>query len=263
MRALYAGVFVVSAWAAISCSDSGEDSGSGAGAGMGAASGASGSSTGGSSAGTGTGGSAASATGGAGGAGGVGGGAGASSGGSGGQIESDLIGYWVWEQKIEDGTVTLTVTDADMESKVGPSGWEGCPEGILCTKYGIQKLAFGPEGQFWRMNNVKTGSDSNLIGSYTVDGSTVTVNKERNYSCAHPEQNEVSTGTGYFAWKIEGDRLWVSSMQATAPTDPTNWLVLKPVSETDFYGKYMVRICQDYGKEPKCYQGCFSNDYGK
>ena len=52
---------------------------------------------------------------------------------------TELTGYWVWVKQVEDGQVTLEVTDEDMEPKVGPSGWPDCPNGILCTRYGIHR----------------------------------------------------------------------------------------------------------------------------
>src|SRR5687767_2796837 len=51
-----------------------------------------------------------------------------------------LVGYWVWRQTIQDGAVSMDITEDDMEWMVGPGGWPGCPDGISCTRYGIHLI---------------------------------------------------------------------------------------------------------------------------
>ena len=38
--------------------------------------------------------------------------------------------------------------------------------------------------------------------------------------------------------------------------EPTTWLVYKPVSRDDYYGKYMIRYCQPFD-EFVCQEACF------
>src|SRR5262245_45144566 len=98
--------------------------------------------------------------------GGVGGGSAGAGGGSGGAAPTPLTGYWVWTKEIDNGQVVLEITDADMEPKVGPTGWRGCPDGILCTHYGIQKIAFGETGRLHHQLNVFTSSDFQTLGTW-------------------------------------------------------------------------------------------------
>src|SRR5262245_53390450 len=91
---------------------------------------------------------------------------GAGTGASGGGAPGPIAGYWVWTKQIENDQVALEITDADMEPKVGPSGWAGCPDGILCTHYGIQKVAFGETGKLHYQHNVFTSSDFQTLGTW-------------------------------------------------------------------------------------------------
>jgi hypothetical protein len=136
--------------------------------------------------------------------------AGCGSGGGDGNGNSELSGYWVWVQEVEDGQVVLEVTDEDMEARVGPSGWPDCPAGILCTRYGIQKVAFGAGGRFHYGYNVHTSSDYQTLGTLSSGDGVASFSKEVRFSCAHPEQTNEDPAEGTFLYRFEGGRLWIS-----------------------------------------------------
>lgn len=172
-----------------------------------------------------------------------------------------LAGYWVWARTIENNEVKLEISDDDLKIDT----WPGCPVGITCTHFGYKKLAFGPQGEFWYMTNATTSSDSNHIGDYSVTKGTINIDRSISYSCAHPGVPKEYDKTEYAAWSMVGDELWVSAtvFLADPPVVTNDWVVYRRVSEADFYGKYMIRVCQDRGKDPRCYEGCFSRDYGR
>jgi len=185
-----------------------------------------------------------------------------------GAAPGQLQGYWVWKQEVDNGSVVLTITDADMVGKVGPTGWPGCPTGILCTHYGIRKLAFGPTGKGHYIYNVMTSSDYQFPGTYSVAGDVVTYVRLGKYSCAHPNDLDSNQSTRYFRYKMVGaDELWVGvttlgtgdvPWATTAPpASPTRWVVYKRITKTEFYGKYMIRICQPVSGY-SCNAGCSS-----
>lgn len=192
------------------------------------------------------------------------GGAGGTGGdGSGGSTSSTLEGYWVWTKQVENGAVTLEITDADMEPKVGPGGWPGCPEGILCTRYGIHKVAFGDGGRLHQQHNVTTSSDFQTLGTWAdASGGAATFQREEQFSCAHPDAVNADVVPGGFRYRHEAGELWISvsgfgGFPFVDPgAEPTTWLVYKPVTRDDYYGKYMIRVCQPFD-DHTCHEGCF------
>jgi hypothetical protein len=193
------------------------------------------------------------------------GGGGASSSGTGGAPATEIDGYWVWTRQIEDGAVTLEVTDADMEPRVGSSGWPGCPDGILCTRYGIHKVAFGENGRLHQQHNVMTSSDFQTLGTWADQGAGLGgFERQEQYSCAHPDSVNADVVPGAFRYRVEAGELWVSvngffGFAFSDPgVEPTTWLVYKPVSREDYYDRYMIRVCQPFD-EFTCHEACFDD----
>ena len=189
---------------------------------------------------------------------------GAGTGASGGAAPGPLAGYWVWTKQIDNDQVTLEITDADMEPKVGSSGWSGCPEGILCTHYGIHKVAFGETGALHYQHNVFTSSDFQTLGTWADSGGGVgSFERQVQFSCAHPEQVSMEVASGGFRHQMMNGELWIgaSDFGSSFPfyddgNPPTRWIAYKPVTREDYYGKYMIRVCQPHdGFE--CYEACF------
>ncbi len=180
---------------------------------------------------------------------------------------TEVTGYWVWVAQVEDGQVVLEVTDADMETMVGTSGWPDCPAGIICTRYGIHKVAFGESGRFHYGFNVHTSSDYQTIGTYTAADGVGQVVKEARFSCAHPNDTNFDAATTDFVYHFEGDELWIGvrgfnafelPFTGTPETEPTRYNVYKSVSREDYYGRYMIRICQAAPGD-SCHEGCTDN----
>jgi hypothetical protein len=180
---------------------------------------------------------------------------------------SELSGYWVWVREVEDGQTVLEVTDADMEPKVGSAGWPNCPDGILCTRYGIHKVAFGTDGAFHYGYNVHTSSDYQTLGSVSAADGVASFSKAVRFSCAHPNQTNTDPRDGTFLYKFEDDELWISvsgfsgfevPFAGEAGSEPNRWLVFKSVTRQQYYGQYMIRICQASGDDT-CHDGCFSD----
>jgi len=204
--------------------------------------------------------SSASTGGGEGGSAGAGGG---TSSGSGGAASTPLEGYWVWTKQIDNGQVVLEITDADMEPKVGSAGWRGCPDGIICTRYGIQKIAFGETGRLHFQHNVFTSSDFQTLGTWAdgTDGHG-SFERQEQFSCAHPEQVNADVVPGGFRYEmVDGElRLGVGDFGSFSLYDdgaePMRWVAYKAVTRDDYYGKYMIRVCQPHdGFE--CHMACF------
>jgi hypothetical protein len=187
-----------------------------------------------------------------------------STGASGGGSPGPLAGYWVWTRQIENDQVILEITDADMEPKVGSAGWPQCPDGILCTHYGIQKVAFGATGRLHYQLNVFTSSDFQTLGTWSegTEGHG-TFERQEQLSCAHPEQvNADVVGGGFRHQMVGGElRIGVPDFGSSFPfyddgNEPARWISYKPVSREDYYGKYMIRVCQPHdGYE--CHEACF------
>ena len=180
---------------------------------------------------------------------------------------TEVTGYWVWVRTVDNGNTVLEITDADMEPKVGPTGWPDCPSGILCTRYGIHKVAFGDSGRIHYGYNVHTSSDYQTLGTYTAADGVGRVVKETRFSCAHPDDTNSNAATTDFVYHFDGDELWVGvgsfsgfelPLAGTPETEPTRWIVYKPVTREEYYGKYMIRICQASG-DSECHEGCFDD----
>lgn len=183
---------------------------------------------------------------------------------------SSLGGFWVWRSVRERGHTVRIVTDQDMVPLVGPDGWFGCPNRYICTHYGINALALGPEGELWLVHNVVTSSDFQQIGTYVAAGGVLTFERQRFYSCAHPNRNDPTPVTLYLRYRMESDELWVGAdaggdvALTTSPRgEPSSWMVFRRVSEQEFLERYLLRHCQDDGREPRCFEGCTSDDYGR
>ncbi|MFH2007773.1 MAG: hypothetical protein ABI333_14420 [bacterium] len=180
---------------------------------------------------------------------------------------TEVTGYWVWVRTVEDGATVQTITDADMEPKVGPSGWPDCPSGILCTRYGIHKVAFGDSGRIHYGFNVNTSSDYQTLGTFSAADGVGQVIKEVRFSCAHPGDTNSDAATTDFVYHFDGDELWLGvrsfsgfelPLTGTPETAPTRYIVFKQVTREDYYGKYMIRICQASGGDT-CHDGCFDD----
>jgi hypothetical protein len=183
---------------------------------------------------------------------------------------AELTGFWVWRSVRERGHTVRIVTDQDMEPREGPMGWLGCPNRYVCTHYGINALALGPEGEFWLVNNVVTSSDFQQIGTYVASEAVLTFERQRFYSCAHPNRNDPTPVTLHLRYHMENDELWVGAdaegdvaFMASPQGETDSWMVFRRVSERDFFERYLLRRCQDDGREPRCYEGCSSEQYGR
>jgi hypothetical protein len=171
-------------------------------------------------------------------------------------------GYWVWKEVIEDGKTTLTITDADMQWKVGASGWPGCPAGISCTKYGIH-VFYANATRLHHMHRVTTGSDSQEYGSYTAADGVITFKQEQTFSCAHPKDPSTypNAKTLYARYKRMGDDFLITPW---ADKDPgaaaTKWTVYRPISKVDAHNKYDHPFCGEVREGGKCHCLCPSQD---
>ena len=173
---------------------------------------------------------------------------------------ASLEGYWVWKEVVEGDKVTSTFTDADMTWKVGPSGWPGCPDGISCTKYGIDVL-YVNASRFHHMHRVTTGSDFQDYGSYTVAGDKIMYAQQQAYSCAHPKAASTypSPATKYARFKRMGADLWVSDFSDKDPST-AKWTVYRPTTKADAHNKYSLYFCGEMREGGKCHCLCPSRD---
>lgn len=169
-------------------------------------------------------------------------------------------GYWVWKEVVENDKTTTTITDADMTWKVGSSGWPGCPDGISCTKYGIDVLYVNAT-RFHRMHRVTTGSDYQDYGSYTVDVDKITYKQEQSFSCAHPKDPATypSAATKYARVKKMGEDLWISDF-SDKDGAPTKWTVYRATTKADAHNKYDHPFCGEMREGGKCHCLCPSQD---
>jgi hypothetical protein len=182
---------------------------------------------------------------------------------------TQLAGWWVWAQEVENGEVILTINHEDMIVKVGPSGWDGCPDGIICTHYGIYKFAFDASGFVHFIHNVNTSSDFQYEGTTTVDGELVAYSFNEHFSCAHPDINDTEVRTGFFIARIVDGNLWVSvsgfggdpQFFSEPPVDPQRWVVYRPITQEEFETTYMIRLCQA-PTDDGCHPDCFPESYG-
>jgi hypothetical protein len=179
-----------------------------------------------------------------------------------GQGAEDLVGYWVYTKIIKDGTVTL-----EREKPLG-------------NGQGLHKFAFAENGRAFYIYNAPTLSDFDHPGTFEVSEHLVSYHEIMKYSCAHPHpkdenSNALNPATTYsFFHKVGSDELWFSIELATgfnntpfhkskpASEPSTNqgmWMVFQRISEQDFYGKHMIRVCQGSPKCP-CHPDCPSKD---
>jgi hypothetical protein len=188
---------------------------------------------------------------------------GGTGGGTGGGVSDvDVEGYWLWYQHIEDDQLVLQIEDEDLQ--IG--NWPGCPNGIICTHYGIMKLAFGSNGLAHFIFNVMTSSDYQTPGTYTLAGDMLNYVGTERFSCAHPNEDDQTERDRFTPVQLVDGNLWVgvTGFQGfqlpffeQPTTDPTRWIVFRPISQADFYGKYMIRVCQALPNDP-CHPDCSS-----
>jgi len=175
------------------------------------------------------------------------------------------VGSWLWVRQVEDGTVVLEITEADLQTQVGPSGWEGCPSGIICTHYGIDKLQVEAGGVTKWIRNVVTSSDFEYFGSVSATGDLLHFRFDDHFSCAHPDVRDTELRERFSRYRIDGDGLlWLSVTSLTGelpfatsePADPSLWLVFRPITAAEFDDDYAIRLCQA-ATDDECHPACF------
>jgi hypothetical protein len=162
------------------------------------------------------------------------------------------------------------ISDDDLTPLVGPAFREGCPFEVACTRYGVHLLALGPSSELWLVLDATTSSDQQHVGRYTLAGSDgIKLERERYYSCAHPDVHDVTPTSFELRYRRVGEDLWIASAQAgwldvgSAPAAPHHWIVFRRVERDDFLNRYLRRRCQDGGHAPRCDPGCASDRYGR
>ncbi|MDQ3032047.1 MAG: hypothetical protein M3Y87_06500 [Myxococcota bacterium] len=181
-----------------------------------------------------------------------------------------LEGYWVWKETREDGAVRTEISEEDLEWMVGPTGWEGCPEGISCTEHGIHVVAFASGGRAHYVHRVTTGSDTQHPATFTVEGDLLEYHRTEQFSCAHPPGgSEANAGDFYARFRREADDLWLSvsgfsglPFESSVPdAAPSRWIVFRPITQADFHGRYDHPYCGAARKGvPACHDLCASDD---
>lgn len=173
-------------------------------------------------------------------------------------------GFYVWWRKVtEDGsgsyTVDQEITEEDMEWKVGPTGWSGCPEGVSCTHYGINMVGFEPaSGRYHFQRAVTTGSDYQKYGVYTFDEGAVEVTFEQSYSCAHPTGGPYdTTETQSFTANVDdAGLLWLQGFDGAGAGQ---YWIYRPVTNYDAHHRYWWYYCG--GPAETCHCLCSSTDF--
>ncbi len=176
-----------------------------------------------------------------------------------------LSGHWLWYQQVEAGQVVLTIEEADLQV----ADWPGCPQGIICTHYGIRKFDFEPSGAVAYIYNVTTSSDFEYEGTFSVADDLVSYSFDTHFSCAHPDINDTDTRAGYFRYRAQDGNLWVSvtgfdgdlPFSSQPPDSPDRWIVFRPVTPEDYASRYMIRLCQA-ATDDGCHPHCFPESYG-
>lgn len=181
----------------------------------------------------------------------------------------ELVGWWVWKQT-RDGDTVEDITDADMEWKVGPSGWPGCPDGISCTRTGILVVGFSSEGRAHVMHRVPTGSDTQHPATYTLEGDLLWYHRTDKFSCAHPPGGSTADAADFYArWRREGEDLWLSVVRfgglpfasSEPEPEPTVWIVFRPITREEAHGRYDHPYCGAARKGVEsCHPLCDSTD---
>jgi hypothetical protein len=54
-----------------------------------------------------------------------------------------------------------------------------------------------------------------------------------------------------------------TAVQHDGGAEPNSWMVFRRVTEQEFFDRYLLRRCQDDGGDPRCFEGCFSERYGR
>jgi hypothetical protein len=198
----------------------------------------------------------------------TGGSAGSSVGGSGGSVPdpgagaADVIGYWVYTKIIDKGVVTL-----EREKPLG-------------NGQGLHKFAFASSGRAFYIYNAPTLSDFDHPGTFEVTDDLLTYHEIMKYSCAHPHPEDENSNAlnpvatySHFR-KVGADELYFSverttgfnntpfhkSKPSVAPqADEGTWIVFQRITEQEFYGVHMIRVCQGSPTCP-CHPDCSSND---
>lgn len=174
----------------------------------------------------------------------------------------DVIGYWVYTKIVSSGAVTLT--------RQQPLG----------NGQGLHKFAYAASGRAFYIYNAPTLSDFDHPGTFEVAGDLLTYHEIMKYSCAHPHpldegSNALNPTTTYsYFRKVGNDELWFSVERTTGfnntpyhksrpakaplPTEGT-WIVFQRITEQDFYGKHMIRVCQG-SATCVCHADCPSRD---
>jgi len=169
------------------------------------------------------------------------------------------VGYWVWAAVERDGETTLEITDADLTARVGPAGWDGCPERYVCTRHGIRSLAIGPTGALHYAANVLTSSDFQHHGS--IAGADARIS--RRFSCAHPRWRSSPHVSAAVRWHRKGERLRVAVDPHVrgggwpfTDRDTGAWWIFRRVSRAAYYDRVLLRLCQPVagrGCDPLCF----------
>lgn len=172
-------------------------------------------------------------------------------------VEAAWVGRWVWSRVVEDGQTTLAIDDADLVQKVGPSGWPGCPERFVCTRYGLRSLVLGADGTFFYAAHPETSSDFQAHGSWAAGRVWV----DTTFSCAHPGWRRPPLRAALHAER-RGDALWVAISRGPpttlpfAPAPTGRWLVFRRVTRSRFEAIF-PRLCQPSPGRP-CHPRCFA-----
>ena len=185
-----------------------------------------------------------------------------------------LRGHWVWTREVAAGTTRRAIASSDMIMAVGPRGWRGCPAQYVCTRYGIRALVIGEQGRFHEIHNVFTSSDFQYDGVLVLASPGVAqLALLHHYSCAHPSVVGDDRETRYVRFALRHDELWLGvdhlpgaelGYPSTPPRgEPTNWLVWRRVTRSEFYRKYLLRRCQPTPETPECDPGCFDDALGE
>lgn len=172
-----------------------------------------------------------------------------------GRLGADALrGHWVWTGVERDGRAELTVTDADMVRRIGPAGWSGCPERVVCTRHGIRVLSVGADGSAWWITNVTTSSDFEAVGRVRwVSPGLAAFDVEHRFSCAHPDENHRVIERRALRFWREGDelRVGVDDPQAHLPlpsfagaSQPERWMVFRRVGAEALRRRHVLRLCQ-------------------
>ncbi len=177
-----------------------------------------------------------------------------------GPVEDALpVGYWVWSA-IESPAGGLTIAPGDLVPRVGPDGYEGCPESYVCTRHGIRSLAIGPRGGFHYVANVFTSSDFQHHGSISVDQ----VRIDERWSCAHPDWRSQPREARQVHYELRDGALRFAIDPSVrgggwpfAPVPTGTWWIFRQVPRSAYYANVLLRLCQP-SPGHACAPGCFS-----